>query len=304
MKKELAGQNLKSEFAERCRLYGEKFSRAEKQIANYILNNEEAVADYSIQMLAEKAKVGVASVLRFSKTLGYSGYADMKYQMQQGRLVIDKRDISIEKVDDANTVKQKVLQFAQATMEKCIMKNSNETLDAVSDLVVDANSVMLVGAGSSSGVAMSNASILVSMGLRAFYISDPLIYSRMASTLGPKDVLFAFSYSGYSKNVGDAVLNAKEAGATIVLVTAFQNTLLGKYADYELYTVPRNMENNINTSTTAMSQFAIMQIIQSLIRQKSDEKLIRRRSKVRMNDADKYDIHLQEIPGGPVTGVK
>lgn len=300
------GRGLKSEFAERCRVCSDKFSRAEKQIAAYILDNEESVADYSIQLLAEKAEVGVASVIRFSKTLGYSGFADMKFQMQQGRLVLDRQDINIASIDDVNAVKQKVLQFAQATLEKCIMNNSDETMDKVSDAVVHAGNVLFVGAGASSGVAMSNASIFTSIGVSAFYQSDPLMYARTASLLKSNDILVALSYSGYSKYIGDAMLRAKNSGAIVVLVTAFKNTLLGKYADYELYTVPRNLENNVNTSTTAMTQFAVLQILQSLVQQKATARIKENHNRIHSigDDMDKYDIHLQEIPSGRVIGSK
>lgn len=298
--------HLNSEFAERCRLYNEKFSRTERQIAEYILENEEAAADCSIQALAENARVGVASVIRFSKTLGYSGFADMKFQMQQRRLVLDRQDINIAEQDDANVVKQKVLRHAEVTLEKCIMSNSNETLAQVSNAIAHADTVLFVGAGASSGVAMSNASIFMSMGIRSLYISDSLMYARASALLRPQDVLVALSYSGYSKNVGDALIRAKESGATTVLLTAFKHTLLAKYADYELYTVPRNMANNVNTSTTAMAQFAVMQILQSMVQQKNEPHIQKNLQRIRAynKNADKYDVHLQEIPTGPVQGIK
>lgn len=298
--------NGHSEFAERCRLCEHKFSRTEKQVAEFILENEEDIDGYSIQRLADEAQVGVASIIRFSKTLGYSGFADMKFQMQQGRLVLDSRDLNIQSQDDVNSVKQKILAFAQAILEKCIMSNDNETLDSVAKAILKADTVLFVGAGTSSGVAMGSASVFTSIGVNAQYNPDPLFYRRSAAQLKPHDVLMAFSYSGYSKNVGDAVRYAKQSGASVVLITAFKNTLIGKYADYEIYTIPRNKKNNINTSTTAMAQFALMQILQSIVLQAKEPKIEENHRKAFAlgDDMDKYDTTLDAIPTSTVRGTR
>ena len=58
-----------------------QFTKAEKKVAEYCLANREKVLFLSITDLAEACGVGEASVFRFCRTLGLSGYQEFKMQM-------------------------------------------------------------------------------------------------------------------------------------------------------------------------------------------------------------------------------
>ena len=88
---QLPNSGSHSEFASRVALYSKKLSRTEKEIAQYMLRNEDSIENCSIQALAQSIGVGVASIVRFSKALGYNGFTDMKFQIEQGRLAGSKR---------------------------------------------------------------------------------------------------------------------------------------------------------------------------------------------------------------------
>ncbi|GEN94039.1 MurR/RpiR family transcriptional regulator [Pediococcus ethanolidurans] len=55
------------------------FSNVDKQIAKYVLVNQEKVCAMSINNLAEAAFVSTSSVLRFAQKLGFHGFSDFKY---------------------------------------------------------------------------------------------------------------------------------------------------------------------------------------------------------------------------------
>lgn len=283
-----------SEFAARVELYEEKLSRTEREIAQYILMHEDSISDYSVQALADATHSGVASIVRLSKALGYNGFADMKRQIQQGRILT--HDIGVAAQDDISQVKQKVLQFSQVSLKKCIQELDTQALAKVSHAAAHAKKILIIGAGASSGVAQAAASLFTSMGLFAVSPTDALIESRYATYLDVGDVFFALSYSGYSKDVGDAMRYAHTFGSTVVLITAYRDSLLGRYADYVFYTLPRNDANYINNSTTAMQQFAIFEIIQALIQQKDLPELASRRNKQSgVNALKRYDICQEAI---------
>ena len=197
----LSDNGIHSDFANRIALYSKILSRTEKEIAQYMLQNEESISDYSIHMLAQNIGVGVASIVRFSKTLGYSGFSDMKFQIEQGRLIIDKRDVGVVQTDDANVVKQKVLNYAQTYLERCIININNGTLTKVSDAIASAKKVGILGAGSADGIAQAIASMFMSMGVMAISASDPMVKIRLASYLEKGDVLIGLSFSGYSLSI-------------------------------------------------------------------------------------------------------
>ena len=54
------------------------FTGSDNAIKDYIIANPEAVLECSIKELAAKAFVGVASINRFCKKIGFEGYADFR----------------------------------------------------------------------------------------------------------------------------------------------------------------------------------------------------------------------------------
>lgn len=296
---------IRSEFANRIAQYGKKLSRTELGIAEYMLAHEHEIESCSIHTLAQSMGVGAASIFRFSKALGYNGFSDMKFQMEQGRLVIDKNDVGIVQGDNANIVKQKVLNYALNYLEKCILSANNGVLERVSEAVASAGKVGILGAGSADGVAHAAASIYMSMGIMAFSVSDPLVKLRTSAYFTQGDVLIGLSFSGYSKSVGDALYYAKANSATTVLITAYKNSLLGKYADYVLYTPARNRGNSLNISTTAMGQLALLQIIQAMVYQMDVPHVREAAQRLKLNgNMQRYGIHQEEISMGRICTVK
>lgn len=59
----------------------QRFSDVDKQIARYVLQNQELIPSMSIVNLADAAFVSTSSVLRFTQKLGFSGYTDFKYSV-------------------------------------------------------------------------------------------------------------------------------------------------------------------------------------------------------------------------------
>ena len=300
----LTDSYIHSDFANRVALYSKKLSRTEKEIARYMLQKEEEISDFSIHELAQNIGVGVASIVRFSKTLGYSGFSDMKFQIEQGRLIIDKRDIGISRTDDANVVKQKVLNYAQTYLEKCILGINSSTLTEISGAIASAKKIGIFGAGSADGIAHAATSMFMSMGVMAVTASDPMVKIRTASYFERGDVLIGLSFSGYSKSVGDALYFAKRNQATTVLLTAYRNSLLRKYADYELYTPARTRGNALNISTTAMCQLALLQIIQALVAQREVAQIKDHEERLKSSgNMQRYDIHQDSIHHGRIQTV-
>lgn len=285
-----------SEFGGRVRLYWDKLSRTERQIAAYILRDEASAAQLSIHVLAEDAGVGVASVIRFSKSLGFRGYADMKFHLEKDKLILSKHDVGVKSEDEINVVKQKVLRFDQDMLEKCILETDDLALEKITNAVAQAEKIYVVGCGAASGMAQAGAALFMSLGILAFSVSDAMLQLRTAAFLQPGDVVFVLNYSGYSKEGGDTMMFAKEAGATTVLITSYKNSLLGKYADYELNTVVRNEFNSINNAATSIGQLVMLQVIQALVQQRNLINHAKQRSALRKHSEMKYyDVGQESI---------
>lgn len=58
-----------------------QFTRAEKKVADYVLDNQEKVLYMSITDLADACEVGDASVYRFCRTMKLQGYQEFKMKL-------------------------------------------------------------------------------------------------------------------------------------------------------------------------------------------------------------------------------
>src|SRR5665213_2686983 len=67
----------------RIRTAGEVLKRAERAIAEVVLKDPAAVIHMSISELAQLAGVGESTVVRFCRTIGYTGYQEFKLRLAQ-----------------------------------------------------------------------------------------------------------------------------------------------------------------------------------------------------------------------------
>lgn len=250
------------EYVSRIHLNQEKMSATERRISDYLLENGDQCKELSINELSQRTGASVATIVRFCKTLGYSGFADMKFHMQQGVLNIVGDGTSITTQDSINSIKQKAMEFTRNSIRDSIMNTDNSALEAAIDAIVKAKRVNFFGCGSAGGVALLASSLFMTLGIPSFSTQDSVLQMRTAAYLQTGDVAVGINYDGYMKEIGDALMVAKKAGATTVLITSCHDSLLARYADIILNTATRNTANALNISTTSICQLATIQTLQ------------------------------------------
>ena len=71
-----------SNFLQDLSVHYNMFTRSQKIIADYLTENLNAIAFCTLEELAEKINVSTTTIIRFSRTLGYSGYSEMQKDIQ------------------------------------------------------------------------------------------------------------------------------------------------------------------------------------------------------------------------------
>ena len=287
-----------SEFSSRIALYRPKMNAIQNKIADFLLQDEKAAAEMSIYEMAQQIGTSVATVTRFCQMIGYEGLADMKFHMQQQAVAISQ-DIGILRSDSINVIKQKSLQFSEASLHSCLMDLDNDVLEKAVEAVGKADQIMLCAMGNAAGIALSGAALLMSMGFDAFTVSDYLLQMRTAARLGKKDVLIAISYDGQAKTTGDSMMLAKKVGASVILITSVRDSLLSKYADYVLYTPARTGGNSMNITATALCQMSILHVLALGAVTRYYERVSRMgKQQMALSDLSRYDVRQKEIGVG------
>lgn len=214
------------------------FTKAEKKVGEFVLNNPKEVLYMSITDLADKCDVGDTSVFRFCKTLELKGYQDFKMILAQS-LTSDTEEA--QPLSDKITINDSTLEVAK----KVLITNLsalNETFDLIQTDVIDeavrlmlgAERIVFFGVGSSMITAMEATNKFMRITPKVECINDPHLQAMRAALLTPNDIAVAISYSGSTKDTIEVVDIAKNSGAKIICITRFIKSPLTTHSDITL----------------------------------------------------------------------
>lgn len=229
---------MKGDFLTRIRAEYNQFTKAEKKVADYILQNYREVLFMSITDLAEACEVGDTSVFRFCKTLELKGYQEFKMQLSlslhdettgQGRL---EGDISLK--DSFAEVSRKVLNTNMSALEETYSLLNEESFDRVIRFLYEAKRICFFGVGASMLSAMKATNKFLRIEPKVFCVSDSHMQAMAASMMGEGEVAVIFSYSGATKDTIHVAELAKRAGAATICITRFVKSPLTSFSDVTL----------------------------------------------------------------------
>lgn len=200
------------------------FSKGQKRIAGYILDNYDKAAFMTASKLGKLVGVSESTVVRFASELGYDGYPSMQRALQE---MIRSRLTSTQRIQQAGELFERqdllgaVLQSDIDKLRELASQADRNQFDDVVDRIKNAHHIYILGVRSSAYVA----------GYLNFYMhllceNVTLVQSNAAGEIfeqlfriGPGDVMIAISFPRYSRVTMNTVKFAQDRGATIIAVT-------------------------------------------------------------------------------------
>ena len=200
------------------------FSKGQKRIASYILENYDKAAFMTASKLGKLVGVSESTVVRFASELGYDGYPSMQRALQEmirSRLTSTQRIQAAGDLFDHQDLLGAVLQSDIDKLREIVGAADRAEFDNVVERIMRARHVYILGVRSSSFVA----------GYLNFYMhllceNVTLVQSNAAGEIfeqlfriGPEDVMIAISFPRYSNVTMNTVKFAQDRGASIIAVT-------------------------------------------------------------------------------------
>lgn len=240
-------------------------SSSEEKLANYILSSPTALRDLSSQKLASTVGVSQSSVVKFAQKLKYKGYPalklaildDMKnvqtdHQTLHGSIAID---------DDYDTMSSKLLQSKIAVLNQTKNLNDRYAISSAVALLSQANRVLITGLGGSALVGKDFAFKLQKLGIVAISEVDGHAQLAIASTLNERDVVFALSESGMTRETVNVVNEAVANKVPVISVTKFGDTPVSMHAKVRLYSVAEEAATRISSILARTAQELVIDIL-------------------------------------------
>lgn len=229
---------MQGDFLTKIRAEYNQFTKAEKKVADYILQNPRDVLFMSITDLAEVCEVGDTSVFRFCKTLNLKGYQEFKMMLSlslhDGRTGFGQLtgDISLE--DTFGELSQKVLNTNVNALKETYSLLNEENFDKVIHYLHEAKRICFFGVGASMLTAMKAANKFLRIEPKVYCVQDSHMQAMVASMMGEGEAAVIFSYSGATKDTIHVAELAKKAGAAVICITRFSRSPLTSYSDVTL----------------------------------------------------------------------
>ncbi|MGN0481615.1 MAG: MurR/RpiR family transcriptional regulator [Lachnospiraceae bacterium] len=233
------------------------FSKGQKRVADYIIENCDKAAFMTAGRLGKAAGVSESTVVRFAICMGYSGYPAMQKEMET--LVMEKID-SFEKIqvatDDmsADAVFANVINADISNIKQMLgMNDSDNFLQAV-DIISSARNIYIVGIRNCAPLALR-----LGMGLRMIFSGVTVVESSNTSEVfeqllhvDSRDVVIGISFPRYSMRTLKAMEFSNNRNAQVIAITDSKHSPMNMYSSCNLF-APTKMASIVDSYVAPMS---------------------------------------------------
>lgn len=220
------------------RLNEKKLTPKEDLIAKSIISNLSKTAFLTGPQLAERCGVSASAVTRFAQKLGYSGYPELKAELETYfRKNITPYEMFNEYLENPNNISINNESIRQDLENIITLKNANDE-KVFNECISKIEKAEMVYSGAISGSEVFVFLLdfyMKTIGRKHTSLRDVGLSKKLeASVINPGDVFIAVSYQRIFKEIRDAVIIAKERGMYTIAVTDSVLNPLSKICDKTL----------------------------------------------------------------------
>ncbi|WP_207782623.1 MurR/RpiR family transcriptional regulator [Phytoactinopolyspora limicola] len=253
---------------------------AELRVAEAVLEDPAGVAIASITALARAARTSEATVVRFCRSAGFSGYAQLRLALaiDMGRNEASTERLvgtDVERSDDLDQIISKIAAADSRAIAETVEGIDRESLARVVDVMSAARRIDLFGVGTSGLVIADLGLKLRRIGRQAFAWSDVREALSTAALMSDDDVAIGVSYTGATSDTVDALAEARGRGAVTVAITNFARSPITEQADYVLTTAARETTFRVGAMASHHAQLTVADILFVGVAQRSYDETLR-----------------------------
>ena len=238
-----------------------QFTRTEKKIADFVLQDPGRVLFMSITEMAEECGVAEASVHRFVRAAGARGYQEFKMKLSLGLPTEESKEIREEDTQGMDAIFSEILQYHLDAIRETNSLLEAPEVEKTLKMMQEAGQIQFFGVGDSLLTAIGAANRFLRITPKVRVIADPQMQAMAASMATAQDLMFLISYSGSSRETVHVAQVARQAGAKIVVITRYLKSPLTEYADAILICGPGEGPMEGGSMGTTLSQLHIIDIL-------------------------------------------
>lgn len=228
-------------------------------MAAIILQDPAGCARFTIMELARKARTSKTTVLRLCRRLNLESYRDLRLLLaRETANAPDVHSYGINERDDPRAIIAKVRDKEIAAVQATLERLDVPTVVRVAETLLAARQVIMVACGGSLATAFDAHHKMLRLGLNCHLSQDQREQKFLAALCRPGDVVWAFSFSGASKEIVATLKIARAAGARIISLTNRTNSPIAKMSDLCLWGATTDLSEFTGTMDSRLSQLCVI----------------------------------------------
>ncbi|MBM6869879.1 MurR/RpiR family transcriptional regulator [Pseudoflavonifractor phocaeensis] len=246
-----------------------QLTNSEKKVADYVLANRINAQYMSISELAEECEVADATISRFCRRLGLSGYSAFKLELAKGSLnargMAQESDVRAAAEDegrkDFDVMCKARLRESVAALEQTAKLISPDQLRRAAEMLYKARRVVCMGQGSSMVLAQEAWTLFSTISPKFVFISDSHFQLNSVAIMSSEDVILFFSYSGSTRALQDVMKVAKARNIPVILVSRFPKSPGGQMADVVLQCGSNEGPLQVGSAVARIAQIFVLDLL-------------------------------------------
>lgn len=212
------------------------FSKGQKKIAEYISEHYDKVAFMTASKLGTTVGVSESTVVRFATEIGYAGYPQLQYAVQEmirNKLTsVQRMEVTAGRVGNSDVldfVFNQDIDVIRRTMEETSHENFYRAVDAI----IASRKIYILAARSAQALGTFLSyyfNLLFENVLLVQATSEGEIFEQMVR-VDERDAVIGISFPRYSRKVAKAMGFAHDRGANVIAITDSAEAPIAKTAD-------------------------------------------------------------------------
>lgn len=227
----------------------------QRKIADYLLHHIREAPFLSVMELERKSGVSRATIVRFSRSLGFGGFLAFRSRLLDD-LQSQMRSTDIFPLPDRDHLKETLTMVAQQdvrNINQTISHLERDTFRDVATMILEAGRVYTAGLGISSLMAQILSYSLNQVAVRATpFVHDYETFIEQLAFVTPHDVLVVLSFPPYSKETIDLARIASGRHIPIIALTDKVTSAVSLHAAKTLAIRSHNMLFTNSFSATSV----------------------------------------------------
>ncbi len=216
-----------------------------KNIADFFIENFDRIPFLTVQDVSIASKTSVASVVRFTQRVGFSGFSEMQNEIAR-TLQIHLQNKDIFQLINNDKLKEDIFTSVAnqdiSNINETVTINDRENFHKAVELILASNRVYTAGLGISNLLAQILSYQLNQVAVDSHSLAyNSLTFLEQILFLTKHDLLIVFSFPPYSKETIEAVKFAKGKGIKTIAITNKQSAPVTLYSEIQLYVKSENM---------------------------------------------------------------